>query len=53
MVEQSRELATALDQAAKPHRYLELANGDHYLSLQHQRREVFEAMEQFLAEHLK
>ena len=52
MIEQSRELVAALKAAEKDFRYIELANGDHHLSLQSHRTEFFSAMDAFLAEHL-
>jgi dipeptidyl aminopeptidase/acylaminoacyl peptidase len=52
MIEQSRALAETLAAAGKPYRYIEQANGDHYLSLQTHRLELLQAIEAFLAEHL-
>ena len=53
MVEQSREFVESLIESKKPHRYIEQANGDHHLSIQSHRLELFEAMDSFLNEHLK
>jgi dipeptidyl aminopeptidase/acylaminoacyl peptidase len=52
MVEQSRELVAALEQAGKPHVYIEQANGDHFLSLESHRIEYLEALDAFLSDHL-
>lgn len=52
MIEQSRMLVEALEKAGKPHRYIELRNGDHHLSLQSHRARFLEAVEEFLAAHL-
>ncbi|WP_052736493.1 alpha/beta hydrolase family protein [Aquincola tertiaricarbonis] len=51
-VEQSREMAAALKSAGKPHRYIEQEGGDHHLSRHEHRLAFFEAMEQFLDQHL-
>lgn len=53
MIEQSREFVAALEKAGKPHRYIEQADGDHFLSNQNHRLEFFQAMDEFLAEHLQ
>ncbi len=53
MIEQSRRLAGALERAGKDHLYIEQAHGDHYLSIQSHRLEFFEAMDRFLAAHLR
>ena len=52
MVEQSRDFVAALIKSDKPHRYIEQANGDHHLSIQSHRLELFEAMDTFLSKHL-
>lgn len=52
MIDQSRALVEALEAAGKPFRYVEQANGDHYLSIQSQRVEFLDALQAFLAEHL-
>ena len=52
MVEQSRNFVAALIESDKPHRYIEQANGDHNLSIQSHRLELFEAMDTFLSKHL-
>lgn len=52
-VEQSRELADELSDIDKPVEYLELENGDHYLSIQRNRHAFFKAMDEFLKQHLK
>lgn len=51
-VEQSRDMAAALRSAGKPHRYIEQEGGDHYLSRYEHRLGFFQAMEQFLDQHL-
>jgi dipeptidyl aminopeptidase/acylaminoacyl peptidase len=53
MIEQSRTLVERLDKAGKNYRYVEQENGDHYLSIQSHRIQLFEEMDRFLAEHLK
>ena len=53
MIEQSRTLVERLEKAGKPYRYIEQENGDHYLSIQSHRIQLFEEMDRFLAEHLK
>lgn len=52
MIEQSRTLAKALQEAGKPHRYIEQLHGDHFLSLESHRIEFLEALDKFLAQHL-
>ena len=52
MIEQSRDLADALQAAGKPFRYVEQANGDHFLSLEAHRLEFLTALEAFLGTHL-
>ncbi len=52
MIEQSRTLVAALEEAGKPYRYIEQPNGDHFLSLQSHRVEFLEALDEFLSEHL-
>jgi dipeptidyl aminopeptidase/acylaminoacyl peptidase len=52
MIEQSREFVAALKKAGKPHTYIEQKNGDHHLSIQSHRIELFEAMDEFLGKHL-
>lgn len=42
----------ALEQAGKPHVYIEQANGDHFLSLESHRIEYLEALDAFLSDHL-
>ncbi|MGC3975774.1 MAG: S9 family peptidase [Nitrospira sp.] len=52
-VEQSREMVEALRTAGFKHmRYVELPNGDHYLSRQEDRLTFFREMERFLKVHL-
>lgn len=51
-VRQSRQMARALEANGKPYRYIEQPQGDHFLSVRSQRREFFQAVDQFLAEHL-
>ncbi len=52
MIEQSRDLAEALEAAGKTCRYIEQANGDHFLSLQAHRQQFLSALEAFLRSHL-
>jgi dipeptidyl aminopeptidase/acylaminoacyl peptidase len=52
VVDQSRSLVQALQAAGKPHRYVEQQNGDHFLSLQSQRTQFMEALDEFLRAHL-
>jgi len=51
-VQQSRDMAAALQAAGKPHQFIELEDGDHWLSDYEHRMKLFEAMDQFLATHL-
>ena len=51
-VHHGRAMRRALEAAQKPHRYVEQPGGDHLLSSQAQRLELFREMEAFLAEHL-
>jgi len=51
-VQQSRDMAAALQTAGKPHQFIELEDGDHWLSDYEHRIKLFEAMDQFLATHL-
>jgi dipeptidyl aminopeptidase/acylaminoacyl peptidase len=51
-VEQSRDFADKLKQAGKSFTYIEQADGNHHLSLQHHRTEFFLAMDKFLQSHL-
>ena len=51
-VRQSREMAEELGSLNKPVEYLELENGDHYLSIQRNRYAAFNAMSVFLKKHL-
>ena len=53
MIEQSRRLVAELTAAKKTFTYIEQANGDHFLSLQKHRTDFLQAMQKFLAEHLK
>jgi dipeptidyl aminopeptidase/acylaminoacyl peptidase len=52
-VEQSRMMVDELQDLDKPVEYIELENGDHYLSIQRNRHTTFKAMETFLKTHLK
>lgn len=52
-VEQSRVMARALKKHGKPHEYIELEEGTHYLDYLPHRQQTFEAMEKFLQTHLK
>jgi dipeptidyl aminopeptidase/acylaminoacyl peptidase len=51
-VKQSRRMARALEESGKPFRYVEQANGDHFLSMESQRMEFFAELDRFLDEHL-
>ena len=51
-VNHSRKMAKALKKAKKSVHYIEQKNGDHYLSNQTHRIELFNAMEQFLNKYL-
>ncbi|MCV2885746.1 S9 family peptidase [Aestuariibacter sp. AA17] len=49
---QSRYLAEELESNDKKFKYVELENGDHYLSIQRNRHRFFAEMDAFLTEHL-
>jgi len=49
---QSRTFVAALKKHGKPHKYIELPNGDHHLSLQSHRLTFLAAVKEFLGEHL-
>ena len=51
-VRQSRAMANELKDLDKDVTYVELENGDHYLSIQRNRHRVFQEMEAFLKKHL-
>ncbi|MBL4681545.1 MAG: S9 family peptidase [Pseudomonadales bacterium] len=51
-VEQSREFAIALEAADKEVIYIEQKNGDHFLSQEHHRIQLLEAMDVFLGKHI-
>lgn len=51
-VRQSREMADELEDLGKTVRYVELENGDHYLSIQRNRHRVFQEMDAFLKTYL-
>ena len=51
-VEQSQDMAKALKRAGKRHEYIELKDGDHFLSRNSHRLRFFAALERFLAESL-
>lgn len=51
-VRQSREMADELEDLGKDVTYVELENGDHYLSIQRNRHRVFQEMDAFLKKHL-
>lgn len=53
MIEQSRNLAKKLKKTGVEYRYIEQRNGDHYFSLQSHRLEYLQALDEFLATHLK
>ncbi len=42
----------ALKAAGKPHRYIEQANGDHFLGVQTHRTQWLRELDAFLREHL-
>lgn len=52
-VKHSRMMANELDDEDKAFEYIELENGDHYLSIQRNRHITFAAMDKFLRQHLK
>lgn len=52
LVEQSRTLAAALQTSGKTYRYIEQANGDHYLGVQTHRREFLTELDGFLHTYL-
>ncbi|WP_289031886.1 S9 family peptidase [uncultured Paraglaciecola sp.] len=51
-VDQSRVMVKSLKALDKDVDYLELENGDHYLSIQRNRHATFKAMDTFLKQHL-
>ena len=51
-VKQSREMADELEDLDKEVKYVELENGDHYLSIQRNRHRVFSEMDSFLKKYL-
>ena len=51
-ISHSRSLVTALKKSKKPHTYIELANGDHHLSLKSHRKTFLAALQTFLADHI-
>ncbi|TDF34770.1 S9 family peptidase [Alteromonadaceae bacterium M269] len=52
-VKQSRMMAKKLKSLDKPVTYIELEDGDHYLSIQRNRDTTFSEMDSFLKKHLK
>lgn len=52
-VDQSRDMAEALEEHGKPYRYVELESGDHNLSIQRNRHRFFEELDVFLSKYLK
>lgn len=52
VVEQSQVLVEKLKALGKPHRYIEMRNGDHFFSLQSHRIEYLTALGEFLDTHL-
>lgn len=52
-VKQSRKFSQKLESLGKKVKYIELKNGDHHLSIQHNRHQAFRAMGSFLKQHLK
>jgi dipeptidyl aminopeptidase/acylaminoacyl peptidase len=51
-IQQGRDMADALQGAGKPFKFIELEDGDHWLSSYQHRIKLFEAMDEFLATHL-
>ncbi len=51
-IEQSVNMAAALEAAGKPHQFIYQPGGDHFLSVASDRLEFLEAMGVFLAQHL-
>jgi dipeptidyl aminopeptidase/acylaminoacyl peptidase len=51
-VRQSQNFAEELTDLGKSVEYIELEDGDHYLSIQRNRHAAFKAMDRFLKEHL-
>ncbi|MFT2092883.1 alpha/beta hydrolase family protein [Paraglaciecola sp. 2405UD69-4] len=51
-VEQSKTMVNALQSLDKEVEFIELENGDHYLSIQRNRHTTFKAMDAFLKKHL-
>tara|TARA_R110001599_G_scaffold50907_13_gene143465 strand:- start:4688 stop:4891 length:204 start_codon:yes stop_codon:yes gene_type:complete len=51
-VGQSREMCDELENLNKDVKYVELKNGDHYLSIQRNRHRVFAEMDIFFKTHL-
>ncbi len=52
LVEQSRAMAKALDDANKNYEYIELEDGSHYLDYLPHRKQTFQAMESFIKKNL-
>lgn len=52
-VNQSQMMAEELEDENKDFEYIELKNGDHYLSIQRNRHDFFRAMDAFLQKHLQ
>lgn len=53
MIEQSRDLAAALEKSGKTYTYIEQPDGDHFLSIARHRLQFFQAMDEFLARYLR
>lgn len=53
LVEQSRTLAAALAAAGKPHRYVELQDGDHHMGVQAHRTQWLTELDAFLKANLR
>lgn len=51
-VNQSRWFADRLREKNRPHKYVELPNGDHYLSIQNNRDVFFQEIDAFIQEHI-
>ena len=51
-INHSRELVAVLEKRKSPHTYIELPNGDHYLSLQSHRKTFLQAVQKFLAANI-
>jgi dipeptidyl aminopeptidase/acylaminoacyl peptidase len=50
--EQSEEMDRALTRANKPHRFIRIPDGDHFLNAETDRVALLRAVEAFLSDHL-